>query len=354
MVSETDEPERIVRQEHVVPSAEDSERVMLGKYVSGPMKHVARRLLSPAIPAHLARNHRPIDDDRLRLVDASINRHFHTGKWTEGTGPQEMLERDLTAHLHGRLDNDRKRVVPWLDSTGRLRGRRILEIGCGTGSSTVALAEQGAAVTGIDIDEGALAVARDRCAAYRVEADFRPLNAQALSGVFDAGTFDFIIFFACLEHMTIAERLTSLRDAWGMLPAGGRLAIVETPNRLWYYDSHTAILPFFHWLPDELAFRYSAFSPREGFRELYREYDAEAEAHFRRRGRGMSFHELDLAIQSVRELQVISSLSTYEGIRYRLRQSRLERQYKSLLRRIYPGIHEGFLDDTLYLVLRKP
>ena len=217
----------------------------------------------------------------------------------------------------------------------------------------MALAEQGARVTGIDIDAGVLAVAKDQCAIYGLEAEFHLLNADAISGAFGPDKFDFIVFFACLEHMTIAERLASLRDAWGMLPLGGLLVIVETPNRLWYYDGHTSVLPFFHWLPDELAFQYSAFSPREGFRESYREHDADANTHFLRRGRGMSFHELDIAIQPVQHLKVVSSLSTFEGLRYRLRRSRLERRYKSILTQVYPGIHEGFLDDTLYLIIQK-
>jgi 2-polyprenyl-3-methyl-5-hydroxy-6-metoxy-1,4-benzoquinol methylase len=327
---------------------------MLRTYIPAPMMHLARRLLWPPIPSSLAQNQIRIDADRLRGVEMSVRRNFHTGWRAEAAcTSKEAYEQDLKAHVHGRLDTDRRRIVPWLDSTGALRGQRILEIGCGTGSSTVALAEQGARVTGIDIDEGALVVAKDRCTAYGLEVEFHRLNADAIAPLFGAGSFDFIIFFACLEHMTVAERLVSLRDAWNMLPTGGRLAVVETPNRLWYYDGHTSVLPFFHWLPDELALRYSAFSPREGFRELYREYNAEAQAHFLRLGRGVSFHEFDVAIQPVRDLQVVSSLSCFEGVRYRLHQSRLQRRYKSLLRRVYPGIHEGFLDETLYLILRK-
>ena len=165
-----------------------------------------------------------------------------------------------------------------------------MEIGCGTGSSTVALVEQGAMVTGVDIDGGALIVAKERSNAYGLEAEFRLLNSVEIADTFGANAFDFVIFFACLEHMTIAERLISLRDAWGMLPSEGLLVIVDTPNRLWYFDNHTSRLPFFHWLPDELAFQYSRFSSRENFRELYREYNENSKEHFLRRGRGMSFH----------------------------------------------------------------
>lgn len=260
---------------------------------------------------------------------------------------------DLHDHLRGRLDSDRRMIVPWLDHAKPLPDTLILEIGCGTGSSTVALAEQGARVVGIDLDRDALVVARDRCTAYQVEAEFHVLNATVMAQTFADRRFDFIIFFASLEHMTVAERLATLRDAWAMLPRGGLLVVVETPNRLWYYDGHTSLLPFFHSLPDELAFRYSQFSPRENFRELYRECDAASMEHFLRQGRGVSFHEFDVAIRPAHSLRVVSSLSTFHGLRYKPQRSLFERRYKSVLRRIYPQVHEGFCEDTLFLILEK-
>ena len=108
--------------------------------------------------------------------------------------------------------------------------------------------------------------------------------------------FDYVIFFACLEHMTINERMASLKNTWEMLDMGGFLVIIETPNRLWYFDKHTSNLLFFHSLANELTFRYSCFSPRENFRELYNEYDTDSKIHFLRRGRGLNFHEIEIAI----------------------------------------------------------
>ena len=60
--------------------------------------------------------------------------------------------------------------------------------------------------------------------------------------------------------MTHRERLRSLQVASRMLVDDGVLCIIEAPNRLWPFDSHTADLPFFHWLPDEL--RWSTSSKR--------------------------------------------------------------------------------------------
>lgn len=322
------------------------------KYIPKPIKRIVKKVLFPT-PPHLLRNQIQIGEGKLRAIERSIKENYHTGWRSESNYSREMYENDLKAHLYGRLEKDRRGIVPFLDNVSTLQGSRILEIGCGTGSSTVALAEQGAKITGIDIDKGALTVAKERSKNYGLNAEFRLLNSVEMADTFDAKEFDFIIFFACLEHMTISERLISLRDAWEMLSSEGLLIIVETPNRLWYFDSHTSKLPFFQWLPNELAFKYSSFSPRKNFRELYRDYDANSKEHFLRRGRGMSFHELDLAIGPAKNLKVISSLSTFQGIGYKLRKSKLDRQYKSFLMRVYPNIHEGFFDDSLYLIIEK-
>jgi 2-polyprenyl-3-methyl-5-hydroxy-6-metoxy-1,4-benzoquinol methylase len=273
--------------------------------ISEPLKRIVKKLMFPT-PARLQNNQIQIDREGLNRIEQSIKKNYHTGWRSESCYSKEMYEYDLHAHRSGRVEIDRRTVVPWLDSARALRDMRVLEIGCGTASSTVAIAEQGAHVTGIDIDEGALAVAKDRLNVFGVQAECRILNANEMKDTFGANAFDMIIFFACLEHMTIAERITSLRDAWEMLPASGLMVIVETPNRLWFFDDHTSKLPFFHWLPDDLAFQYSRFSSRDNFCELYREENAESKDHFLRRGRGMSFHEVEMAICPAQNLNVIS------------------------------------------------
>jgi 2-polyprenyl-3-methyl-5-hydroxy-6-metoxy-1,4-benzoquinol methylase len=305
-------------------------------------------------PLRLSSKHRNVDTRALSELEQSIRDNYLTGWRGKDKYSPDGYERDLRAHLQSRLDEDRHTVVPWLDRAGNLAGKRILEIGCGTGSSTVALAEQGAKVTGIDLDAGALAVAKDRLRLYGLDSRVLCLNSLEMLDTFGTQAFDTIIFFACLEHMTIAERLSSLRDAWAMLPQGGQMVVVETPNRLWYFDEHTAWLPFFHWLPNELAFQYAKFSKRENFQHMYTEYTSEAKEHFLRRGRGISFHEFDLAIGPSKDLKVLSSLGQFQGLRYELGRSRLNRSYRSLLMKIHPGIHRGFFEDNLDLIIEKP
>ncbi len=324
--------------------------MQLRNRVPRPLVHGLQRALFP-VPSHLKRRHLQIGPDRFSRIRESLDQHYYQGWRNEAKYSAAGFAEHLQMQLHGRIDSDRWLIVPWLDAAKPLRDSSVLEIGCGTGSSTISIAEQGAKVVGVDVNEDALLVARDRCSAYGVKAEFRAINATEIARTLAGQRFDFIIYFASLEHLTISERLTSLRSAWAMLPAGGLLVIVETPNRLWYYDGHTALMPFFHWLPDELAFCYSQFSPRENFHELYREMTSESMEHFLRQGRGVSFHEFDLAIRP--NLHVVSSLSTFHGLRYKPQRSLFERRYKRLLRRIYPQVHEGFCEDSLFLIIEK-
>jgi S-adenosylmethionine-dependent methyltransferase len=313
------------------------------------MTALTRQLLYP-IPAALRSRHTPIDAAGQVRVRDSIEAHYHQGWRAKERYSDSSYEHDLNAHLYTRLEGDRRFVIPWLNSARSLKGMRVLEIGCGTGSSSVALAEQGAHVTAIDIDAPALKVAQERCRIHGVAVDIREANAREVRGF---GPLDAVFYFAALEHMTNEERLQSLAEAWSLLSAGGLLAIIETPNRLWYFDDHTSKLPFYNWLPSDLAFSYSRFSARENFKDNYREPDAALMNHFLRRGRGASYHEIDVAIAPVQSLETVSSLTSYFGWRRRVRTNRFARRYKALLRQVRPDLHEGWFDLNLDVILRK-
>jgi 2-polyprenyl-3-methyl-5-hydroxy-6-metoxy-1,4-benzoquinol methylase len=308
------------------------------------------------IPRHLHANFRAIDKLKVDEIELSLRNNYFV------RFPGEYLstdwgKQDLENHLFRRLEIDRKTIIPWLDEARPLRDSSILEIGCGTGCSTVALAEQGAKVTAIDVDDNSLVVAGDRCRAYGLDVSFAHANATDVDKLFSGRHFDYIIFYAALEHMTVEERMSAMRATWKMLSDGDLWCVIETPNRLWYYDAHTSFLPFHMWLPDKLAFEYSRFSPRENYRELYREYSDESNLHFLRRGRGVSFHEFELTMKPVRQLKIKSSLSVsnLERWPWRLVKRRFsnEHRYVSLLRRIVPELHKGFLQDFLYLIIEK-
>ena len=308
----------------------------------------------PPPPPHISDRYRVIEPDALDRLKASLLHHFFNDS-TGGYLESQQGREDLENHLRLRLHQDRHEVVPWLDATRSLDGSRILEIGCGTGSSTVALAEQGSIVTGLDIDASAMQVAHDRSAEYKVQTQLIVGNATDAEKLLPGQSFDWIIFYASLEHMIHEERLSALQMAWRMLPPDGLLSVIETPNRLWYFDDHTSLLPFFHWLPDDLAMKYARMSPRPGFSDVYAEDIEERRIHFLRRGRGVSFHEFQLSLGPT--LNVVSSMQSFQRRTRRGRQLRwtLSRDwlYQKLLIRFSPIKHDGFFEPYLYLTIQK-
>ena len=110
-------------------------------------------------------------------------------------GPMDPLavERYGAARLRDRYQKEyRIRLL------GDLRGKRVLDVGCGTGVNTVLLAILGAQVTGVDVSGKALEVARLRARASgvddRVRFECRPLEElDPKSGPFDAVWCDSVL-----------------------------------------------------------------------------------------------------------------------------------------------------------------
>jgi S-adenosylmethionine-dependent methyltransferase len=315
---------------------------------------IQRRIGDARIPPRVRANFRPLTPEIERDLRGALEQHYHVG-WR---GPEAYspggYRRDVETHVSGRLNTFRTSSIPWLSDTRSLVDLRVLEIGCGTGSSTLALAEQGARVSGIDLDLGALEVARRRLDFYGLDADIRPGNAADIGHDFKGERFDLVLYFATLEHMTIPERITSLRQAWDLLEPGGHLGVIEAPNRLWVSDVHTSQVPFFNWLPDDLAFMYAPFSPRENFRELYGETPKESMEHFLRRGRGVSFHEFEVSIAPVGDLIVSESMAAYVRRRSLKRLPRHHRRYQRYLRQHDPRVQPAFLEEFLDALVHKP
>lgn len=98
-------------------------------------------------------------------------------------------------------------------------GERILDVACGTGTSTVAIQAKGATAVGVDFSGGMIQEARRR----HPGIEFVPGDAQALpfaDGEFDAVTISFGLRNVHEPHRALAEMYRVLRP-------GGRLVITE-------------------------------------------------------------------------------------------------------------------------------
>ena len=107
-------------------------------------------------------------------------------------------------------------------------------------------------------------------------------------------------------------------------------------------------MPFFHWLPDHVAYDYSKYSNRVNFKELYLEFSEDKFLHFLRRGRGFSYHELEIAFNtSVEKLQVVGYLNKD------FPENSIESKFNELLMLINPGMSRGFSNPYIDIIMKK-
>jgi S-adenosylmethionine-dependent methyltransferase len=269
--------------------------------------------------------------------------------------------KEVDAHVDGRYLSTVKWIMPWLLGCVEFQSETVLEIGCGTGSSTAAVAPLCNRVEAYDIRGDSIEAARHRLGLHGLHnASFHHLKAeQVLPQIRErhvAGSVGVVLLFAVLEHMTLAERLDTIAVCWELLRPGGWLVVDETPNRLVYSDGHTSLLPFFSQLPDELALLYASRSPRADFarsiEKARQESHARAMLRLARWGRGLSFHEFELAIGSLDGLIVADGYDAPMDRAYPVQADEL-----LLLQWIAenaPTVHPAFTRRNLDLVLRKP
>jgi 2-polyprenyl-3-methyl-5-hydroxy-6-metoxy-1,4-benzoquinol methylase len=112
----------------------------------------------------------------------------------------DIGKKDMEDHMVNRIFDFRHRTIPWINSLISLGQAKILEIGCGTGCTTVALAEQGCELTSIDVNTDTIKVAKKRCELYNLQVNISAMNAININEL--NTKFDLILFSASLEHMT--------------------------------------------------------------------------------------------------------------------------------------------------------
>lgn len=90
--------------------------------------------------------------------------------------------------------------VNWIDERAPLAGKKVLDVGCGGGILSEAMAQRGAQVTGIDMGEAPLSVARLHQLESGVEVDYRRITAEQLAAEMP-GQFDIVTCLEMLEHV---------------------------------------------------------------------------------------------------------------------------------------------------------
>lgn len=127
--------------------------------------------------------------------------------------------------------------APWMKEAigfDRYPGKRLLEIGCGTGTDLLQFARGGALVTGVDLTPRSAEIARRRFEVYGLGGEFITGDGEDLS--FPDESFDVVYSFGVLHHTPDTRR--AVDEIHRILKPGGN-AIVMLYHRasLYYFGS---------------------------------------------------------------------------------------------------------------------
>ena len=133
----------------------------------------------------------------LRRIDFNL-RYFGRPPWDTGISPPELFD-FISKHPAG----------------------RAIDIGCGTGTNVITLAEHGWSVIGIDFARRAIEIAKRKAQRAKVQADLRVGDATQLVGI--DGPFDFALDMGCFHgienragYLTQLSRVLASEGHWLM------------------------------------------------------------------------------------------------------------------------------------------
>ena len=115
----------------------------------------------------------------------------------------------------------------WIDDKASLAGKEVLDVGCGGGILAEAMAQRGATVTGIDMGEAPLAVARLHQLESGVEVDYQQCTAEEMAELHPA-RFDVVTCMEMLEH--VPDPASVIRACATLVKPGGHV-FFSTINR---------------------------------------------------------------------------------------------------------------------------
>ncbi|MGB4674090.1 MAG: bifunctional 2-polyprenyl-6-hydroxyphenol methylase/3-demethylubiquinol 3-O-methyltransferase UbiG [Azovibrio sp.] len=117
--------------------------------------------------------------------------------------------------------------LDWIDRQIDLAGKTVIDVGCGGGLLSEGMAARGAWVTGIDLSEKALGVARLHMLESGLQLTYRNISAEAMAEESPAA-FDVVTCLEMLEH--VPDPIRTIRACAQLVKPGGKV-FFSTLNR---------------------------------------------------------------------------------------------------------------------------
>ena len=117
--------------------------------------------------------------------------------------------------------------LDWIDRHANVSGKIVLDIGCGGGILSESMAQHGAVVTGIDLSDKALGVARLHLLESGSKVDYQKISAEELAAQ-NSNRFDIVTCMEVLEH--VPNPASTIAACAALVKPGGHV-FFSTINR---------------------------------------------------------------------------------------------------------------------------
>ena len=142
-------------------------------------------------------------------------------------------------------------------------GMHVLDAGCGTGNFSIKLAQAGCRVTGIDISDEMLEIAKKKAQKMNLDIDFQVMDIYHLQ--FEDYTFDAVFSMAAFEFIEKPQEAS--KEMYRVLKRDGQL-LIGTIHK----DSHWGKLYLSEAFQKDSVFRHAHFKTLEELKNLDSEH----------------------------------------------------------------------------------
>jgi len=155
------------------------------------------------------------------MTDPVIGPDFYDRSGYFDAGGRHLTELDSPFHQY--------RVAGVRELCGPVDGERVVDLGCGWGTITLALAPEADQVVGVDFSARALEMCREESRRRGVE-NVAFVQADAGATGLEAASWDLVVAADLVEHLYPDDARRVYREVFRLLRPGGRFAL-WTPHR---------------------------------------------------------------------------------------------------------------------------
>lgn len=152
------------------------------------------------------------------------NTNLHDEDITTNPVGTKAFFQELEAYRFAKLH-----YLPHLVDFSSFCGKRVLEVGCGLGIDLIQFARGGAIVTGVDIAEVAIRLARNFFEQNGLKADLQVMNGEALR--FQDDSFDVVYAHGVLQYTAEDKRMVD--ELYRVLRPGGEAILMVYNKYSW-------------------------------------------------------------------------------------------------------------------------